>query len=188
MSHRLTYVFTMIIETFARSCPQTEMERLKAHYMKERLSGSSVDNQAFNHKKMLQHSNSYSSRSAFPVPPSGTGTDYHNSSLLGLSNRDAHSLNYRGNSSHMHDRNDNFSDQKFGNRKYSSPIPKEKNQVNHNRDNREFSNNDLGVFTFDSGGTFSDKVSASQRENVFNCIKASKSQVLIDNFCQSFLS
>jgi len=154
-------------DLFAQSCPQTEMERLKAHYMKEKMSNAPFESHLFGNRH-LQHSNSYSGHSFFNSGPSAT--EHHS----------IQPLSYKGNSVISSGRNDYFSpDPKLGNsRKNACMSTKDKAHSSNNRENKDFSN-DLGVFSLDSRGIFSENVPSSRRELVFECIRGCKAQIIL---------
>lgn len=150
---RMLDIVCLRIDVFARSCPQTEMERLKAQYMKEKLLNSSDDRQPKLHSG---HHSFVPSKAVYQ------------------------SINYRGNSSKTSpDRGDYFSlDQKFNSKRNIAQQFKDNNKTTNFRDYKDLCN-DLGVFLVDSNGAFSADALPSQREAVFDCVKQCKAQIVL---------
>lgn len=171
-------------EAFARSCPQTEMERLKAHYMKEKMSNMTFD-KMMHGSRQGSDSHLYSAYNSFNSIPNFS----ERSSLSSLDGRHRigdgqHSMSYRSNfTKTAPNRGDYFaSDQKFNSRKNVSQQSKENNKTNNSRDYKDLSN-DLGVFSIDSKCAFSADALPCQREAVFHCVRQCKAQVAIYHWC-----
>lgn len=160
----------VFLDSFARSCPQTEMERFKAHFMKEKMANS-------HHFENLQ----YGSQSKMPHSRPNS-FHVHSSKILGVDSgsRDIfHSaISTKGNRMQSPDCSDFTSaDLKFG-RKSSSSVCKDKNNmIINSHDYKELCNNDLGVISLDVGGAFSSEALPKRREIIFDFVKECKAQV-----------